>query len=327
MNASFTENFCKKQPMRLYPAYRSDADTPWGGNSLRELFGKDTPSPVTGESLEASVLPGLESRLADGTPLSHIAPDFPLLIKLIDARERLSIQVHPDDEYARANERANGKETEKKNGKTEAWVILAASPGASIVYGLRDGVSAGDLENALGKASVSGAEEDVMRCVNVTPVKQGDVFFIPPGTVHAIGAGIILYEIQQSSDITYRVYDYGRPRPLHIPQALACIRKKQYNGGSAAYCMPNKKAVENRLPLVCGFFTLERPRGEAELMRVGKSHTTRVLTPLCAGEIVWNRDGDGGANTLGFKACETILLPDGCECVIRADGDILAATG
>lgn len=217
------------RPIPLFPAYRSGASTPWGGDGLKTHFGKEIPDPHTGESLEMSVIPGLNSRDAEGHPLESLLADdwsgmagtevkapFPLLLKLIDARDRLSVQVHPDDAYA--------QRVENKLGKTEAWAILQAEPGARLVYG----VKAGTTREQLAQAAQNGAEiEGLLRFV---PVKAGDVFYIPAGTVHAIGQGILLYEIQQSSDVTYRFYDWnrrdkeGKLRPLHIRQALDVTR-------------------------------------------------------------------------------------------------------
>lgn len=212
-------------PILMCPAFRFGAATPWGGSLLRDVYHKDTPDARTGESLEVSAVPGLNSTDADGTPLSRlierygkallgtdIKGEFPLLLKLIDAKMPLSVQVHPDDAYAQKHE--------NKLGKTEAWVILNAKPGAKLVYGVREGVS----REQLGNAALQGrALEDLLRQVEV---KRGDVFYIPAGTLHAIGEGILLYEIQQSSDITYRFYDWerrdehGNKRTLHTCQAL-----------------------------------------------------------------------------------------------------------
>lgn len=193
---------------KLRPAYRYGKDTPWGGDGLRRLFGKDIPDDHTGEALEASTLPGLESRTDDGRTLTEIAGGpLPLLLKLIDAREALSVQVHPDDAYAHAHEGG-------KLGKTEAWLILAAAPGARLVYGLQPGTDVATL-----------SREDIESRLRWIPVAAGDVLYIPAGTVHAIGEGILLYEIQQTSDVTYRFWDWGRVdaqgngRPLHWRKA------------------------------------------------------------------------------------------------------------
>ena len=215
-------------PMLMTPAYRFGAATPWGGEGLRMLFGKEIPDARTGESLEVSAIPGLESRDENGTPLTALierygelltgpglAKPFPLLLKLLDAKDKLSVQVHPDDEYA--------EKTEHTLGKTEAWHILFAAPGAELVYGVKEGATKEELR----RASEKGAEvEGLLRKVRV---KAGQTYYIPAGTIHAIGAGIILYEIQQSSMITYRFYDWdrkdaqGNRRELHIDKAVDVV--------------------------------------------------------------------------------------------------------
>ena len=213
-------------PLVMAPSFRHGTDTPWGGHALKELFGKNTPDEITGESLEVSALPGYESRIANGEYAGKTLRDllplwgkqltganengFPLLLKLLDTRQPLSVQVHPDDSYALSHE--------GKPGKSEAWYILDAAPGAQLVYGidthgksLRSILDEGRLESSLCR----------------TEVHAGDVFYIPAGTVHALGSGIRCYEIQQASDLTYRLWDWGRigkdgkPRQLHIEQALS----------------------------------------------------------------------------------------------------------
>ena len=140
---------------------------------------------------------------------------FPLLVKFIDAADDLSIQVHPDNEYA--------ARVEGDSGKTEMWYIIDAPPGAEIIYGLRKGCTKEDLKKAL----EAGAPREAL---NYVKVKPGDSFFIPAGLVHAIGRGIFIAEIQQNCDLTYRVYDYGRldlsgkPRELHTKKAFDVIR-------------------------------------------------------------------------------------------------------
>lgn len=211
-------------PLLMRPYFRHGEETPWGGSALGDWFGKEIPDDRTGESLEISALQGMESVVKNGpfagrtllemiemwgTALTgEINGPFPLLLKFLDARESLSVQVHPDDDYAMR---------EGKLGKTEAWVILNAPEGARLAYGLdtrgrplREIADAGELEGAL-------------RWVSARP---GDVFYIRPGMVHAAGGNIQCYEIQQSSDATYRFWDWGRvgkdgkPRPLHMRQAL-----------------------------------------------------------------------------------------------------------
>lgn len=214
----------------MTPAFRFGSATPWGGEGLRR-FGKPIPDPRTGESLEVSVLPGLESRDARGIPLTQwlfrygkalrgtaVGERFPLLLKLISARDWLSVQVHPDDAYAKLHESG-------KLGKAEAWVILEAEPGARIVYGIREGVSHAQLEAA---CRAGGAV--LQNCLRYVEVREGEVYYIPAGTIHALGGGITLAEIQQSSDLTYRFYDWdrvdakGKGRELHVEKGLAVTR-------------------------------------------------------------------------------------------------------
>lgn len=158
--------------------------------------------------------------------------DFPILIKLIDARDNLSIQVHPSNKYA--------MEHEHQYGKTEVWYVLDAAPDAFLYYGFARDVTAEELDRRIASNTLTGV-------LNAVPVKKGDVFFIPSGTLHAIGKGILIAEVQQNSNITYRVYDYGRrdangqTRPLHIAQAKQVLKRSpprtDYNfGGHLARC-------------------------------------------------------------------------------------------
>lgn len=216
---------CPMLPVPMTPAFRGGSLTPWGGCRLGTEWGKDIHQP-TGESLEASCIPGLESADPTGAKLPELiarygaafagryaGETFPLLLKLLDAKDNLSVQVHPNDAYANAHE--NGK-----LGKTEAWLILSAEEGSQLVYGIRPGVTLPQLRAACRQGA---AVEPLLRRVSVKP---GDVCFIPAGCVHAIGPGIVLYEIQQSSDVTYRFYDWdrvdsqGRKRELHLDKAL-----------------------------------------------------------------------------------------------------------
>ncbi len=221
--------------MKRYPLLLSSVTKTalWGGSRLREEYGKESPHEKISESWELTVREGDENIIRNGEArgmtlssyLSAVGGDavakdytgghFPLLIKLIDAADRLSVQVHPDDAYAHAH----GIDS----GKTEMWYVAQAAPGATLVAGLREGVSAEDFK----KAAKNGQLANVMREV---PVRAGDVFFIPAGLLHAIGAGILIAEIQQSSDTTYRVWDYdrvgadGKKRELHVREALEVVR-------------------------------------------------------------------------------------------------------
>ena len=216
------------KPVKLAPAFK---EIIWGGNRLKDEYNKKSNLNNIAESWELTVRPDGMNTIVGGeydgktleeyikvngeSVISNVAqPFFPLLIKFIDAQDNLSVQVHPNDEYGLAN--ANSL------GKTEMWYIIDAKPGAQLVYGLKPNVTNDDFKKAIEDGKV---EEKL----NYVDVKKGDVFFIPSGLVHAIGSGILLAEIQQNSNITYRVYDYnrigkdGKPRELHVNDALNVI--------------------------------------------------------------------------------------------------------
>lgn len=198
----------------------------WGGTLLKERYGKGGDLDIVAESWELSTHPDGLTKLSGGEESlrdylkAHPAAggakvnsegDLPLLVKLIDARKPLSVQVHPDDAYAaRVGQR----------GKTELWHVLDATPDAYLYLGLNTPVSREELEGRIADNTV----EEILKKV---PVHAGESYYIPAGTLHAIGAGCLIYEVQQSSNLTYRVYDYGRvgadgkPRQLHIEDALA----------------------------------------------------------------------------------------------------------
>ena len=218
-------------PLVFQPIFK---DRIWGGRELERLYDKQIPAnqPV-GESWEISDRPGDASIIANG-PLAgkdlrwlmtHHAPEilgeakpaavgrFPLLCKILDAREKLSLQVHPPASKAKD---LNGEP------KTEMWFIADAAPDASLYVGLKRGVTRAEFEKKIADGSVAD-------CFHRIPVKAGDTMFLPSGRVHAIGDGLVIFEIQQNSDTTYRVFDWnrvgldGQPRELHIAQSLASI--------------------------------------------------------------------------------------------------------
>lgn len=213
---------------RLIPAYK---DYLWGGDRLASLYGKeDAPSPLA-ESWELSMHHDGLSHLADGRTLDQaLSPEmlgenvtrfdsFPLLVKLIDAARDLSVQVHPSDAYAIANENSYGK--------IEMWYIVDAAENAGIFLGFRHDVTEAEIRTAIEKNTLT----ELLRFV---PVCAGECYFIPAGTVHAIGAGCLICEIQQNSNLTYRLYDYGRRdvngnvRPLHVEKAFAVMQSTPY---------------------------------------------------------------------------------------------------
>ena len=217
-------------PFLLKPAAK---DYLWGGRRLNDEFNKEIDVYPLAETWECSTHPDGMSLVASGTdagkPLIEVLrehpdylgthplqimsgkPELPVLIKLIDATQDMSVQVHPDDAYALENENSLGK--------TEMWYVLVARKGASLVYGFNQDMDRERVQNAL-------ADGTIKKYLNRVPVRENDVFFVEAGTVHAIGAGIIMAEIQESSNLTYRLYDYGRvdrngkQRELHVEKAM-----------------------------------------------------------------------------------------------------------
>lgn len=204
----------------------------WGGDTLKNGWNKPCNFDKLAETWELTVRPEVSNVILEGafagTDLgafvvehptavcpSGVGEFFPLLIKLIDARDRLSVQVHPDDTYAR--------DVEHDQGKTEMWYIVDAAPDAEIIYGLREGADNASFRRAF-------AENAIFDAIKRVRVKAGETYFIPSGLVHAIGDGCLIGEIQQNSDLTYRVYDYdrrgadGKLRELHIDKAMDVIR-------------------------------------------------------------------------------------------------------
>ncbi|MGI6367693.1 MAG: type I phosphomannose isomerase catalytic subunit [Anaerolineae bacterium] len=245
----------------------------WGGRRLESLYGRKLPPGPTAESWEVSGHAAALTRVLNGSLQGLTLPElyallgnrlygdrvselpepsrFPLLIKLLDAHRDLSVQVHPDD----AATMAQGMGPQ---GKTEAWYVLAADEGACLVYGLEPGTTEEEMERAM----VEGNLGDVLGRL---PVTAGDCVFVPAGTVHALLAGTLVVEIQQTSDATYRLYDWGRlatdgrPRPLHIAQALEAIRWEEQGTGLVQPRLLERGSGMERWCLIrVPQFTLER---------------------------------------------------------------------
>ncbi|NTU83827.1 MAG: mannose-6-phosphate isomerase [Chloroflexales bacterium] len=222
--------------------------------------------------------------------------DLPLLAKFIDANERLSIQVHPDDRYAHSREAHTGF-----HGKTEAWYILEAVPGATVTYGLSRSCTRDEFAAAVARGSV-----EAMLCQ--LPVAPGDVIFVPAGTLHAINAGIVLFEIQQKSDLTYRVYDYGRldaktglPRELHLAKALEVSSFDPTPGGKVA---PLPLSPGRDLLIACPYFALERWSSNAPMAGATDPGTLEILTVIGGrGELGWP------AGSLPLARGDSVVLP------------------
>lgn len=290
-----------KYPLLMAPYLRS---TVWGGKAIAEKFGINSTENI-GEAWEVSVQSDRESIIENGACRGMSLKDylksdgmnepFPLLIKFIDAKDRLSVQVHPGAE-------------EKELEKNELWYITDAADDAEIVYGLHDGANAEDFFN-LKDCRI----ENLIRRVNV---KTGDCFYIPSGQVHAIGAGILIAEIQQNSDTTYRIYDYGRARELHLDKASKAIKIRtddeitaiQFEKGKEAHCIAN-----------CRYFKVFKHTGDAQ---IGKNKKITVLM---------NVGGDGellcDGENYPFLPGNTYVIPTDCPDVkIRGSATYLEIT-
>ncbi len=201
----------------------------------------------------------------------------PLLIKFLFTTERLSVQVHPDDAHA--------AEHHDSLGKTEMWHILRTDPGAQIAVGFREEIT----PERLRESSLSGEIEQLLRWVDVHP---GETFFTPAGTVHAIGAGLALCEIQQSSDVTYRLYDYGRPRELHLDQAMRVSDTSAHAGEPA------------HLPLICEYF-------HTDLLEVGSR--LKYAPDLDRFHVLIILEGEGDIAGEAYRLGEVWYVPAGSE--------------
>ena len=271
----------------------------WGGTRLRN-FGKSLSSPHTGESWELSAHPNGECSVY-GLPLSKAFAqygqalagrlaargDFPLLIKLIDARETLSVQVHPDDALA---EKLFGE----PYGKTEAWVILDAPPGATLILGT-------DTDSSGMRAAI--AEGHMDEHLKRIPVKAGDCIYIPAGTVHAIEKGILLYEVQQSSDRTFRLYAWGRDAALHIEESLLAMEIPVQGAGLIRPKQIPAKGGECLRLIECPAFTLDRLHVRHIMEETADGSRFYAYTALTPGEL---RHPEC---TIQYNMGDTILIP------------------
>ncbi len=248
--------------MKLKPRY---VEKPWGRCALPPIF-----APPAGKRV--------------GEVWFESGPELPLLVKYIFTSERLSIQVHPDDAEARLRH--------LDRGKSECWLIIDAEPDAALGLGLTREISKDELR----AAALDGSIEQL---VDWRPVAAGDFFYVPPGTIHAIGGGISLLEIQQNSDVTYRLYDYGRPRELHLDDAVAVARREPYPPSLARHILAKESEV-----LVEGMhFVVVRATGDALPGR------TRWVLPLEA-------EVRSGADSAGPG-----------ECLLLEPGDVLETGG
>ena len=296
--------------LKLNPVFK---DYIWGGNRLRDDFGFDTGFDKTAEGwMLACHKDGMNTvkggwRFA-GMRLDEVIekvgieelggknclrfPYFPVLIKLIDAYDNLSVQVHPDDEYARR--------VENEFGKTEMWYVLDALDGAELIYGFKEKITKDEFKEAI-------ENNTLLEKLNRVKVKKGDLFFIEAGTVHAIGKGALIAEIQQNSNCTYRVYDYGRigkdgkPRELHIEKALdvSVTEPPKYATEPFESEVEHNGYISQRL-CKCDLFTVDR---------YDIKDAVRLETNADSFNHILVIDGSGSVNGLVANKGDSILVP------------------
>ena len=296
--------------LKLKPACKNYI---WGGRRLVEEFGIECGDKICAEAWTLSAHPDGASTLADGTTLADYIrrngkkilgtncrrfENFPVLIKFIDAAENLSLQVHPTDSYALIHE--------KQFGKSEMWYILDAAEDAKLYCGFNKKISKEEFIARIKNNSL-------LEVLNAVPARRGDVIFIPAGTIHAIGKGVLLAEIQQNSNVSYRVYDYGRPRPLHIAQALDVINLNPFECGES---YPHLVA--------CDYFVVDKLNLDGEILSAagGTLDEKTFLSVLildgagkisCGAEDFLYRKGDSFLLTAGagdweiFGRCDALL--------------------
>ncbi|MEN9575368.1 MAG: hypothetical protein RL514_3223 [Verrucomicrobiota bacterium] len=311
-------------PFTFQPIFK---DRVWGGRKLEQLYGKALPphTPI-GESWEITDRPEGVSVITNG-PLAGrdlrwlmenraeellgesqpCAGRFPLLVKILDAQEKLSLQVHPP---------AHKAAELRGDPKTEMWYVADATPDADLFVGLRSGATREEFERRIQDGSVA-------ECFHRIPVQRGDAMFLPSGRVHALGAGNLIFEIQQNSDTTYRVFDWnrvgldGQPRELHIPQALASIDFEDFEPALAPAAWTKEGNHEARQLAACELFTVDLLR--LPLQREAGLGGNRVIV-LAVAEGQLSVQWEGAVSEL--KPGDFCVVPAVC-----ANGTVVRATG
>jgi len=297
-----------RHPLKLEPIFKEKI---WGGRNLERILGKPLPPDVAiGESWEVSEHGEDVSRVCEGPfagrdlrelrdafgealvgilGLRTASDRFPLLIKFIDAQDRLSVQVHPDDAYALGHE--------GDLGKTEAWYVVWAKPGAKLVSGFSGETGLEEVRQAVEEERL----EDLLAWV---PVSEGDVIFLPSGTLHALGEGIVVYEVQESSDVTYRLYDWGRGRELHVERALDVLTYKPTELPKTRGLSVEEAGGYRTFLVACRYFALERLEVFSEMAGECDGRSFHAISVV---------EGEGiliyGEGSLKFAKGETFLLP------------------
>ncbi len=291
-----------KRIYKLTPSLHANI---WGGDWLKKYKNADGMERI-GESWELSFVPGNES-LADGVEISRLIPasmygrrarkfeHFPTLTKFIDARDKLSVQVHPDDDYALENE--------GQYGKTEMWYVVSANPGAGLYMGLKRNSSPDEIAEKIADGSI----EELLA---FKEVKAGDVFFIPAGTIHAIGGGVRIFEIQQNSTLTYRLYDYERPDPngnkreLHVEKALRVLNPHVYK----PTLFSEKENDGGRIIGKCDYFTAKEYTLSGSRQKITADYRSFLSLTVVEGEGRIYPD-DAPEEAVLLNTTDTVFIP------------------
>lgn len=300
----------------------------WGGIKLKTEYGFETDKEIAAEAWTLSCHKDGCNTVLNGEYAGKTLPEvlmlwgvtalgkkaaafpyFPLLIKLIDAKDRLSVQVHPDNEYALKNE--------GEYGKTEMWYVVDCEEGAELIYGFNRKIDKAEFEQRI-------RDNTLLEVCNLVPVKKGDVFFISAGTLHAIGSGILIAEVQQNSNTTYRVSDYGRlgvdgkPRQLHIEKALDVTKTvpPEQAYGNVGKELPTEYGSIRRIA-ECDMFT-------AEIIKLDGKHTIKNNESFISLLVLsGNAEIQYGGGSLKLKKGSSVFLPAGLEIDIYGNAEIL----
>jgi mannose-6-phosphate isomerase len=295
-------------PVSLRPIY---SERVWGVEKLPEFYTQPEAGKPIGEAWLTAETCVVDAGEFEGVALSAMvekfpeafgggeAAEFPLLVKTLFPREKLSVQVHPND--AQAGALGMGR------GKTECWYVLSAEPGAELALGFRGEISNEEIKAAIADGTLEGK-------LNYLQVKAGDMVFVDAGTVHSIGPGMVILETQEYSDITYRLYDFGRPRELHVDAGLAVTR----TSSSAGLVKP--VAMEGYTRLVASdYFVVDRFTATEAGVALGLSGKMQMLFAL--GEGV---SAEGEAGSVGLDPWRVMVLPaEGVEYSVRGVGEVI----
>lgn len=295
-----------KEPLFMEPIYK---DYIWGGTRLKEYLKKDIKTETAAESWEMSTNDAGLSKIQTGQTLKELFEDssikeeifgtktknmkeFPLLIKFIDAKDNLSVQVHPDDEYA--------LKYENDKGKTEMWYVMDCDENAKIICGIKESIKQEEIANIIHTGKIR-------EILNEVSIHKGDVIFIPSGTIHAILKGTLICEIQQNSNLTYRVYDWdrigkdGKPRELHIEKAIDVIKQDLKQKIVAT---SNQKLDTSSNVITCDYFKVDTISIGSKYKQISSSETFEAIMVV---------EGNGKIQTNGkeytIKLGDSFIIP------------------